>query len=48
MEYEINEKFKNITRETKTSFLNFCKTCVRKGNTAKKDWWLNKLFLWKC
>jgi len=47
MKYEINKKFKNITRETITSYLNFCESCERKGNTIKKDWWLNQLFLRK-
>jgi hypothetical protein len=36
MEYEINKKFKNITRETITSYLNFCESCERKGSTVKK------------
>uniref|UniRef100_A0A2H8TQZ8 KRAB-A domain-containing protein 2 n=1 Tax=Melanaphis sacchari TaxID=742174 RepID=A0A2H8TQZ8_9HEMI len=36
MEYEINKKFKNITRETIMSYLNFCESCERKGNTVKK------------
>jgi len=36
MEYEINKKFKSVTKETITSYLNFCESCERKGSTVKK------------
>jgi len=36
MEYELNKKYKNITRESIMLYLNLCKSCQKKGSTAKK------------
>ncbi|XP_060842993.1 KRAB-A domain-containing protein 2-like [Rhopalosiphum padi] len=36
MEYELNLKYKNITRETIMIFLNLCDHCQKKGSTVKK------------
>jgi len=35
MEYELNKKYKNITRELIMLYLNLCISCHNKGNTAK-------------
>jgi len=36
MEYELNKKYKNITRESIMLYLNLCISCQKKGSTAKK------------
>jgi hypothetical protein len=36
MEYEINTKYKNITRDMIMLYLNSCESCKRKGSTVKK------------
>ena len=36
MIYEINLKYKNITREIIMLYLNLCITCQKKGSTTKK------------
>jgi hypothetical protein len=36
MKHEINTKYKNITRDMIMLYLNSCKSCKRKGSTAKK------------
>jgi hypothetical protein len=36
MEYEVNTKYKNITRDMIMLYLNSCESCKRKGSTVKK------------
>ena len=36
MEYELNKKYKNITRESIMLYLNLYNSCQKKGSTAKK------------
>jgi uncharacterized protein YjaZ len=36
MEHEANTKYKNIIRDMIMLYLNSCKSCKRKGSTAKK------------
>jgi len=36
MEYELNKKYKNITRESIMLYLNLCISCQKKSSTAKK------------
>lgn len=36
MEHELNNKYKNITREAIMLYLNLCESCQKKGSTIKK------------
>lgn len=36
LERELQEKYKNITRDSIMLYLNLCKTCQKKGSTVKK------------
>jgi hypothetical protein len=45
MEYEVNTKYKNITRDMIMLYLNICESCKKKEAQLRKDCWCNQLYL---